>query len=71
MAELKYSPLNHDHAAFLAKAQAKKGFAQAYEDLGPEYEAIDQLLKARTQDVVTKLTGATDRAVPRPTPSSD
>jgi len=30
MANLKYTPVKHDHQAFLAKARARKGFTEAY-----------------------------------------
>jgi hypothetical protein len=33
MAELKYSPVRHDHKAFLERARARKGFTQAYDAL--------------------------------------
>jgi DNA-binding XRE family transcriptional regulator len=70
MAELKHSPVKHDHAAFLAKARARKGFAQAYDALAPEYEVISQLLAARTragltQDAVAERMGTTKSAVSR------
>jgi DNA-binding XRE family transcriptional regulator len=70
MAELKYTPVDHDHAAFLARARTRKGFAEAYEALAPEYEVITQLLKARTragltQDAVAERMGTTKSAVSR------
>ena len=57
MADLKYAPVPHDHQAFLAKAQTRKGFAQAYEALELEYAVAAQMLKALaraglTQDAV-------------------
>ena len=33
MAELKYQPVPHNHKEFLAKAGARKGFADAYKAL--------------------------------------
>lgn len=70
MAELKHTPVTHDHAAFLDRARARKGFAQAYDALAPEYEVIAQLLKARTQagltqDAVAGRMGTTKSAVSR------
>ncbi|MFT3817499.1 MAG: helix-turn-helix transcriptional regulator [Rubrivivax sp.] len=70
MAELKYAPVRHDHAAFLRKASARKGFTQAYEALELEYQVVDQLLKARTragltQDAVAERMGTTKSAVSR------
>ncbi|MCX7231675.1 MAG: helix-turn-helix transcriptional regulator [Burkholderiales bacterium] len=70
MAELKHSPVEHDHAAFLAKAKQRQGFADAYEALAPEYEVVSQLLRARTragltQDAVAQRMGTTKSAVSR------
>ena len=70
MAELKYEPTPHNHAAFVKKAREKKGFSEAYAALGLEYEVVNQLLKARTragltQDAVAKLMGTTKSAVSR------
>ncbi len=70
MANLKYSPVRHDHEAFLAKARGRKGFAESYEALELEYHVADQLLKARaraglTQDVVAERMGTTKSAVSR------
>ena len=70
MAEIKHSPVVHDHAAFLARARKRRGFAKAYDDLAPEYEVIAQLLKARTQagltqDAVAARMGTTKSAVSR------
>jgi hypothetical protein len=49
MLEIKYSPVNHDHAAFLAKASQRNGFSRAYASLEPEYEAASQRLWAHTK----------------------
>lgn len=70
MAELKYKPVGHDHAAFLAKARARKGFTKAYESLELEYHLASQMLKARTraglnQDAVAERMGTTKSAVSR------
>lgn len=70
MADLKYSPVKHDHQRFLAKARARKGFSEAYEALEFEYRVADQLLEARsraglTQDVVAERMGTTKSAVSR------
>lgn len=70
MAEAKYEPVRHDHAEFLARARTRKGFAEAYEALGLEYELVHQLLAARTragltQDVVAERMGTTKSAVSR------
>ena len=70
MTELKHTLVTHDHTAFLARARTRKGFAEAYEALTPEYEVIGQLLKARTragltQDAVAERMGTTKSAVSR------
>jgi len=70
MADLKYNPVKHDHAAFLAKARTRKGFAEAYDALEFEYRVADQLLKARaraglTQDAVAERMGTTKSAISR------
>jgi DNA-binding XRE family transcriptional regulator len=70
MANLKYTPVKHDHQAFLAKAQARKGFTEAYDALELEYRVADQLLKARaraglTQDAVAERMGTTKSAISR------
>jgi DNA-binding XRE family transcriptional regulator len=70
MAELKHTPVRHDHQAFLARARVRDGFAEAYDALAPEYEVIAQLLKARTragltQDAVAERMGTTKSAVSR------
>lgn len=70
MAELKYKSVPHDHAAFMARARARKGFARAYDALELEYQVANQMLKARaraglTQDAVAELMGTTKSAVSR------
>ena len=70
MANLKYKPVAHDHQAFMTRASKRKGFAEAYEALGPEYELANQMLKARsraglTQDAVADLMGTTKSAISR------
>lgn len=70
MADMKYAPVKHDHRAFLAKARARKGFAQAYDALEFEYRVAEQLLKARaraglTQDAVAERMGTTKSAISR------
>jgi DNA-binding XRE family transcriptional regulator len=70
MAELKYSPVAHDHKAFLAKAGKRTGFKKAYDALELEYGVASQMLKARsraglTQDVVAERMGTTKSAISR------
>jgi DNA-binding XRE family transcriptional regulator len=70
MAELKYSPVTHDHKAFIEKASKRRGFKQAYDALELEYTVASQMLKARsraglTQDVVAERMGTTKSAISR------
>ncbi len=70
MAEVKYEPVPHDHAAFLARASKRKGFVAAYESLELEYQLASQMLKARaraglTQDAVAERMGTTKSAISR------
>jgi DNA-binding XRE family transcriptional regulator len=70
MAELKFKPVRHNHADFVAKAMKRPGFAEAYESLALEYALADQMLKARakaglTQDAVAEKMGTTKSAVSR------
>ncbi len=70
MADLKYTPVRHDHAAFLAKAQERAGFAEAYESLALEYTLASEMLAARsqaglTQDAVAQRMGTTKSAISR------
>ena len=70
MRELKYRPVRHDHAGFLAKARNRKGFSEAYEALDREYHIIRQLLEARTragltQEAVAQRMGTTKSAISR------
>lgn len=70
MADLKFKPVRHDQAAFLAKARQRPGFAEAYEALELEYALAGQMLKARTkagltQDAVAERMGTTKSAISR------
>jgi DNA-binding XRE family transcriptional regulator len=70
MTEIKYSPTTHDHKAFLAKAEKRRGFKKAYDALELEYGVANQMLKARsraglTQDVVAERMGTTKSAISR------
>ena len=70
MAELKYRPVPHDQEAFLKKAQRRKGFQKAYEELEDEYTLVRELLRARsraglTQEAVAARMGTTKSAVSR------
>jgi len=68
--EVKYEPVAHDHEAFLKKARKRKGFSEKYEELGDEYDLIQQMLSARvrsglTQEAVAESMGTTKSAVCR------
>ena len=70
MAELKYTPVKHDQVAFLAKADMRRGFTEAYDALALEYQVTVQMLKARsraglTQGAVAELMGTTKSAISR------
>ena len=70
MANLKFTPVKHDHKTFLAEAGARKGFNEAYEALDLEYQVVNQLLRARTkagltQDAVAERMGTTKSAISR------
>ncbi|MEY4363746.1 MAG: hypothetical protein RLZZ24_1098 [Pseudomonadota bacterium] len=70
MTDLKHTPIAHNHAAFLAKANQRAGFREAYDELALEYQVIDQLLRARsraglTQDAVAQRMGTTKSAISR------
>ena len=70
MADIKYTPVSHDHDAFLAKALERKGFSEAYDALEGEYLLVRELLGARmraglTQEEVAEAMGTTKSAVSR------
>ena len=70
MADIKYKPVSHDHAAFLKKASKRKGFKKAYEELEEEYRLTREMLAARskfglTQEAVAERMGTTKSAVSR------
>ena len=70
MGPLSRKPLPHKHAEFIAKANQREGFSQAYEDLELEYALASQMLKARTkagltQDAVANRMGTTKSAISR------
>lgn len=70
MADLKYKPVRHRHAEFLAKAKQRPGFAEAYKSLELEYALASQMLEARakaglTQDAVAERMGTTKSAISR------
>jgi hypothetical protein len=52
MTNPKYSPVKHDHEAFLAKARARPGFNESYEGLKSEYELASLLMKAPARALI-------------------
>jgi DNA-binding XRE family transcriptional regulator len=70
VAELKYQPVKHDHAAFIKRASKRPGFARAYRALEIEYAIVGEMLAARlraglTQEVVAARMGTTRSAISR------
>ncbi len=70
MADSGYSPVPHEHEAFLARASRRQGFDAAYEALAEEYALARELLAARaraglTQEEVAVSMGTTKSAVSR------
>lgn len=70
MAKNNYKPVPHDHDAFLERALERKGFREAYVELGDEYRLARELLSARleaglTQEEVAAHMGTTKSAVSR------
>lgn len=70
MADLKYSPVLHNHKAFLKRAIKRAGFREAYDELADEYAIVRQLLSARTkagltQEAVASRMGTTKSAISR------
>jgi DNA-binding XRE family transcriptional regulator len=70
MADIKYNPVSHNHADFLATARKRPGFNEAYDSLELEYSVANLLLKARakaglTQDAVAQRMGTTKSAISR------
>lgn len=70
MDDLKYTPVRHDHAAFLAKARERAGFAEGHDALALEFALASEMLAARsqaglTQDAVAQRMGTTKSAISR------
>jgi len=49
MAALKFEPVPHDHAQFIARAKLRPGFSEAYAGLELEYTLASQMLGARAK----------------------
>jgi len=70
MTDLKYTPVPHNHEAFLEKALKRRGFREAYDALEAEYALTHEMLFARTragltQEAVADRMGTTKSAVSR------
>ncbi len=70
MADIKYQPVPHEHAAFLRKARKRRGFHAAYKALAVEYAVANEMLAARaraglTQESVASRMGTTKSTVSR------
>ncbi|MCJ7797179.1 MAG: helix-turn-helix domain-containing protein [Thermoleophilia bacterium] len=70
MDDLTYTPVAHDHDAFMERARRRPGFDEAYEELEAEYALTHELLAARTragmtQEQVAERMGTTKSAVSR------
>ena len=68
MRRSEYKPVSHDE--FLERALKRKGFREAYDNLGEEYLLVRELLAARahaglTQEEVAASMGTTKSAVSR------
>ena len=70
MAETKYRPVRHNHAAFLKRARKRRGFQAAYKALAVEYAVANEMLAARaraglTQEAVATRMGTSKSTVSR------
>ena len=70
MAEIRYRPIRHDHAAFLKKARKRRGFRAAYKALAIEYAVANEMLAARaraglSQEAVASRMGTSKSTVSR------
>ena len=54
MADLKFKPVPHNHAEFIARAKLRPGFSEAYECLELEYALAGQMLGARAQACISE-----------------
>lgn len=57
MADLKYQPVAHNHASFLAKARLRPGFVKAYDELAMEYAQAHEMPSARARAALTHAAG--------------
>ena len=70
MADLKYKPVPHNHAAFLVAARQRPEFNDAYDSLELEYTVSSQMLNARAkaglaQEAVVERMGTPKSSISR------
>ena len=65
MADLKYEPVPHNHAAFLVAARQRPGFNDAYDSLELKYTVASQMLKAHENDGLTQEVAAARIGTPK------
>ena len=70
MADLKYKPVPHNHAAFLVAARQRPGFNDAYDSLELEYTVASRMRKASaeagsTQHAVAERMGTPKSSISR------
>jgi len=65
MADLKYKPVPHNHAEFLAAARQRPGFIDAYDNLELEYTVASQMLKPRAKAGLTQHAVAEPMGTPK------
>ena len=65
MADLKYKPVPHNHAEFLAAARQRPGFNDAYDSLELEYTVVSQMLNAHENAGLTQEVAAARMGTPK------
>ena len=65
MADLKYKPVPHNHAEFLAAARQRPGFNDAYDSLELEYTVASRMRKARAKACLTQHAVAEPMGTPK------
>ena len=65
MADLKYKPVPHNHAAFLVAARQRPGFNDAYDSLELEYTFASRMRKARAKAGLTQHAVAEPMGTPK------
>ena len=65
MADLKYKPVPHNHAEFLAAARQRPGFNDVYDKLEFEYIVASRMLKANAEAGLTQDAAAARMGTPK------